>query len=76
MDRLIELTQYPYLLNIQDLIRSCPDTCNSLANESIGNGNPDLSGIGVSCVTVVTRGSLHIYMYLNGYELTSPLLSF
>jgi len=60
MDRVLNLTQYPSELNMYDLMQSCPNLCNILADEGIGNGNPDLAGIGVSRLPIVTTDDLYI----------------
>ena len=73
MDRVLNLTQYPNKLNMEDLIQSCPNVCNILADEGIGNGNPDLSGIGVSCLPIVTTDDPYICCICNLMSMGSPV---
>jgi len=43
-------------LTIEDFVQSCPGMCQMVIRESVGNGNPDLSGIGVSrCLPIIDQ---------------------
>jgi len=69
MARVLNLTQY---LDMDELIKSCPNICNILADEGIGNGNPDLAGIGVSFLPIVTTDDPYICI-CNLMSMSSPV---